>query len=117
MVAWPASLPQKLMRAGFSEAPANTLLRTEMDAGPGKVRRRNTAGIRPVQGKITVTKAQLTTFKTFYNDTIQGGALRFNWDEPLDDTASVEMRFTKEPSWSELGPDVFQISLELEILP
>lgn len=117
MATWPATLPQKLNRARYSESPAMTTIRTSMDAGPDKVRRRFTAGVRPVQGQILLTETQLDTFKTFYNTTLQGGALRFDWDEPLDDTTAVEMRFTSEPTWTELGPDVYQVRLELEILP
>ncbi len=43
---WPPSLPQRPLAQGFSEQAPDTLIRTQMEAGPPKVRRRFTAGIR-----------------------------------------------------------------------
>lgn len=117
MADWPVTLPQILLLNGYAEAPANTALRTTMDAGPAKVRRRFTAGVRPISGQILVTGVQLETLKTFYNITIQSGALRFNWVEPLDGVTSVEMRFTAEPNWVPISGIKLQVSLDLEILP
>ena len=81
--AWDASLPQRLIIKSYAESPADVLVRTSMDFGPAKVRRRGTAGPRPVSGSIIVTAAQLATFKTFFNTTLSGGALRFRWRDPL----------------------------------
>lgn len=114
---WPITLPQALLINGYAEAPANTSLRTAMDAGPAKVRRRFTAGVRPISGQIIVTTAQLAILKTFYNITSQSGALRFNWNDPLDSTTGVEMRFAAEPNWVPISGSKFQVSLDLEILP
>jgi len=80
---WPASLPQRLLIKSYSESPADVLLRTSMDFGPAKVRRRGTAGPRPVSGSIIVTAAELATFKTFFNTTLLGGSLRFRWRDPI----------------------------------
>lgn len=115
--AWDASLPQRLLVKSYSESPADVLLRTSMDFGPAKVRRRGTAGPRPVSGSIIVTAAELATFKTFFNTTLLGGSLRFSWVDPVDGTTTTEMRITKNPSWQALSGDLFEIALELEILP
>ena len=85
--AWDASLPQRLLVKSYSESPADVLLRTSMDFGPAKVRRRGTAGPRPVSGSIIVTAAELATFKTFFNTTLLGGSLRFRWCDPIYGTS------------------------------
>ena len=115
MADWPETLPQALLIEGYSEAPANTLVRTSMESGPAKVRRRATAAIRPVKGTLVLTAAELAYLKNFYNTTLLGGALRFNWVDPLTE-AAVEMRFTETPTW--IAQDgLYKVSLGLEILP
>jgi len=113
---WPATLPQCLEVAGYGTAMADTMLRTAMDAGPAKVRRRFTAGVRPVVGRITVTAAQLATLKTFFTDSTLSGAIRFAWTDPETGDA-VEMRFTQPPSWTAYGASQYLVALGLEILP
>ena len=116
MSEWPATLPQNLLIDGFSKSPANLMIRSQMDAGPAKVRRRFTAGVKPIQGEIKLTEAQLDTFKTFFNDTLIGGTLRFDWIDPDDGTTEVEMRFVEPPVWTREG-DLFVVEMSLEIMP
>ena len=113
--AWPVSLPQKLLISGAGGAPPDIALRSAVDAGPAKVRRRFTAGIEPVKGEMLLTYAQWSTFQTFYNATTLGGSLRFSWAHPLT-SAAVEMRFTSAPAWAADGR-LIKLSLSLEILP
>lgn len=87
-----------------------------MDAGPNKVRRRFTAGVKPVQGSILVNTSQLSTFKSFYNDLLVGGSIRFQWYNP-DDGETVEMRFVEPPSWSAESHEHFMVEMSLEIMP
>jgi hypothetical protein len=82
MILWPEVLPQYLQVSGFSEQLADQLIRTQMDAGPAKARRRFTAAPRPLTGDIIVTAAQLAFFRTWYASVIMGGSLRFGWVEP-----------------------------------
>jgi len=115
--AWPATLPQVIWAEGFGESPADVLLRTSMDVGPAKVRRRSTAGVRPVTGKLKVTSAELDTFLVFYVTTLLNGSLRFSWTEPRDGTTPVEMRFAELPEISAIEPGIYETGLKLEILP
>ena len=114
---WPVTLTQTLLVDGFEGSSPDLLLRSSMDAGPAKVRRRATAGARPVTGKLLLTAAELSTFKTFYDETLLSGSLRFNWLDPDDGVTAVEMRFTERPSWVSLEPDEFEVSMNLEIMP
>lgn len=87
MIIWPHVLPQYLNMDSYGESAGNMMLRSGMDAGPDKVRRRFTAAPRPLQGEIIVTQAQFTFFKYWYDNVLLGGTLRFGWIEPWDDTA------------------------------
>lgn len=115
--AWPAGLPQKLFVSGYSHGFANVAIKSDMDAGPPKVRRRFTAGVEPVSGTIIVTSSQLDTLDTFYNTTTLGGTLRFSWTVPPAHYAACEMRFTDVPRWTAIDPENYEVSLALEILP
>ncbi len=92
MAFWPVELPQSLDLQGYQEAVPSTTVRTEMDQGPAKVRRRFTAAARPISGSITITAAQVATLRTFYETTTFGGAEAFDWISPIDGVV-VSMRF------------------------
>jgi len=114
--AWNVNLPQELFVAGYGQSPPAVTIKSEMDAGPAKVRRRFTAGVSPVSGTMIMTAAQLATFDTFYNDTLLGGSLRFSWTTPPAHTVACEMRFKEVPNWTKVE-DEYEVSLSLEVLP
>lgn len=114
--AWDSRLPQKMELEGYEGSLAETTIKSDPDIGPSKVRGRFTAGVKPIVGVVIMTATQFSTFETFYNSTLLGGALRFSWTEPPRHTTSCEMRFTKVPSWVALG-DHYKVNLSLEILP
>lgn len=114
---WPVTLPQLLRDEGFSEQPPDLSIRTSMSAGPAKVRRRQTATVRPFQARLTLTKAQVETLDVFYVTTLKSGSLRFDWVQPRTQAAS-DLRFTAPPRYSPASGDVlFNAELSLEILP
>jgi hypothetical protein len=113
---WPASLPQALLYEGAQEKAPNEVVRTQMDAGPPKVRRRFTAGVRGFPGQLSLTKAQVQTLDDFYLVTLQGGALKFSWRHPRTG-AAVDLRFVEPPSYSAAADDVWKAALSLELLP
>jgi hypothetical protein len=112
---WPGNLPY-IEIAGYASGMEDLLLRSPMEVGPDKVRRRNTAGVRPVNGNLTVDSAELETLRSFYKDSTLSGAIRFAWTEP-ETGNPVEMRFTSPPNWTPLGAGIYKVSLRLEILP
>jgi hypothetical protein len=113
---WPATLPQKVLQRGYEEESPNLIVRTDMDAGPAKIRRRHTAGVRPIKGKQIMTAAQVETLDEFYVDTLKGGAERFYWTSPRTG-ASVEFRFVEKPKWTKAGGGKYSVDLSLEIMP
>jgi len=115
--AWPAGLPQLVAVDGYGEAPPDTALRTGMDAGPAKVRRRSTAGIRPLSVQLDLDAAQVETLDDFYVETLRSGALSFDWAHPRTQEA-VTLRFVRPPAYRPQGSDVaWRATLQLEILP
>lgn len=117
MADWPSTIPQTLSVDGAGEAAPDTAIRSAMDVGPAKVRRRASCAVRRVTGKIVMTQDELGDFREFYDEDLLGGALRFNWVDPWDGTTAVEMRFTAPYTLSAFGQDGYEVSMELEILP
>lgn len=117
MPAWPSTLPQLVLTDGYQEQFADVVLRTEMDAGPAKQRRRLTAGVRPIRCVLLCTTAQVATLQSFYNFDLAGGALSFDWVTPRTEAAAV-LRFTAPPEIvPEPGAQYWRIGLALETLP
>lgn len=114
---WHTDLPQTLFVSGYSQTYPNVAIKSEMDAGPAKVRRRFTAGVEPVSGTMIMTAAQLATLDTFYNTTLLGGALRFSWTKPPAHSAACEMRFTEPPTWTAIDPGMYEVNMSFEVLP
>jgi len=114
--AFHADLPQKLFVAGYGQSFPAVTIKSNMDAGPAKVRRRFTAGVTPVSGTMILTAAQLVILDTFYNTTLLGGSLRFSWTKPPAHTVACEMRFTEVPNWTKVEEE-YEVSLSFEVLP
>lgn len=115
---WPATLPQAV-RVDYSENTGALILRTPMDAGPAKMRRR---GARP--SKMTLgffmTSAQVATLETFVLTTLKGTA-RFGFPHPRTGT-QVEARIIPADdgalySVNYLTPIEWTVSMEIEVLP
>lgn len=116
MAIWPSTLPQVAFQSmGYREMAPDIALRTQMDAGPAKVRRRFTAGVRNIDFTIPCSAAEIATLDTFYVTTLQGGVLPFDWTHPRTG-AAASFRFRGRPEYTDLGA-VFSARLELEILP
>lgn len=114
MPSWPVSLPS-LELDGYAETAPDVVLRSQMDAGPAKVRRRFTAGVRPIAGQVTLTAAQTATLDAFYVTDLAGGATPFDWTHPRTGAACV-MRFTEPPGYTPVE-QFYRATLRLEIMP
>jgi hypothetical protein len=116
---WPTSLPQEALSDGYSEAYPNNLLRSETDAGFGKVRNKGATPPFTFIVPIHFSTAQLTTFLNFHKITLRNGALRFE-HKHYRTKQTVEMRLKP------IGEDFFVIkkdgfgwkaTLKIEVLP
>ena len=117
MATWPSTLPQDLLAQGFSLTQQEQVIRTQMDAGPDFVRRRFTAASTMISGAIYADATQYATFWDFFNNTLNGGVDAFDWLHPITD-ASASFRFVGVPTVTSVAAGIlFQISMQLEILP
>jgi len=114
MANWP-SLPAPLINT-FKETVPDNILRTNMDRGVDKVRRRTTANARPIQFAMTLTEAQVSTLETFYVTTLGSGALEFTYVHPRTGD-SVSARFAAPPAYSDINGIVYRAEIQLEIIP
>lgn len=113
---WPAGLPQDVEIDGYEETSPANKLRTQMDAGPAKQRRRFTAGVRPLKVTMIMTRAQIATLDAFHDATLAGGALPFDFTHPRT-LVTTTFSFVKEPMWRPLSATTWRAAMEWEILP
>jgi len=113
--AWPNTLPNFFQVKGFIETGAVNAIRSTMDVGPDKLRRRTTTGIRNHVGNMWLTTTQYTTLRTFFEDTISFGVISFTMNDAHGTNRTF--RFIRPPRYTTIGPDNWQVKLELEELP
>lgn len=113
---WPASLPQIPHVSGYNETIKDSVIRSDMDAGPSKSRSRYTRSRRLLDMQFVLTDAQRTTFISFMT-AIKGGALPFNFKDPATGVAAA-MLMTKEVSGpSRIDVNAWRVGFQVEVLP
>lgn len=123
MATWPASLPTMPIAGGYGEKPQSQVLRSDMDAGPAKTRRRFTAGTRELTYSLRMTQDQADTFEAFFDNQIAAGALPFDIEQPRTGaTVSVLIKTGKGSPPYELTPIdsgtcQYLLSMTLEVQP
>jgi hypothetical protein len=78
MVAWPAGLLIEVVQEGtgivrLTQSP----IRTDMEDGPGRSRRRSTTTWSEVNVRLCFSHADFLVFQAFHRDTLDHGAFRF----------------------------------------
>jgi hypothetical protein len=108
-------LPQH-PETGYEDMQPDVVLRSQMDTGPAKSRRRFTAGPRPMKFQIYLQGTEVDTFVTFMETTLVGGAKAFDWVHPRTGAAAT-YRLTKPYVLRHGAGPIHVATLELEILP
>ena len=116
MPAWPGSLPTEPLVKGYQEGREDTKIRSPMDYGPAKVRRRTTAAVTKFVAGFILDDTDLATFETFYITTLNDGSLSFTWTHPRTG-AAITVRFVKSYSIEAVGNSLYKAAAEMEILP
>lgn len=115
---WPSTLPQK-PNTNYSETAGVIVLRTPVDAGPAKMRRRGKRS-ETLQLTFDMSTAQVETLDTFIKETIRGTA-RFGFAHPrLGTTVEARIIPQQDGSMYTVGyilPEFWSISLQMEVLP
>ena len=73
MPSWPATLPAPMV-AGYALNPVDMTARTEMEAGPARVRRRSSARVDMVPVRWSMTDAQMAIFRAWFDAPFLGNA-------------------------------------------
>jgi len=113
-ITWPELLPSTLLINGLSKQPQTSVIRTSMDAGPKKARRRYTARAVKFSGRMIFEPAELAVFEQFFHTVLADGVLRFNFTDPTT-LEAAEFRFAADYSVSAVE-GLFEVSMELERL-
>ena len=79
---WPTSLPQKPLVDGYKRTLPNNLIRSSMDTGSDKVRKRGRFKPQLINCSYVLTNAQRNELERFVKDDIAEGAICFNWPHP-----------------------------------
>lgn len=116
MQTWPVSLQDKFNVDNFSVKLGNTTVRSEMDVGPDKVRRRFTDAVDIYTASIDMDIDQYSDLKQFFENTLGGGSLTFAFVNPLTNTTD-EFRFIDPPDVRPIGGRFFKVSMNLERMP
>jgi len=111
---WPELLPSGALEEGFSKRPQSNVIRTAMDAGPKKARRRYTARTVKYAVKQVFDAGELAVFEQFYHTALADGVLRFNFADPVS-LETAEFRFTEDYTVNTVD-GLFEVTMPLERL-
>jgi len=117
-ITWPASLPQEFHQQNFQITPPQGAIRTDMETGKAYQRRRFTAAVQPVRGKMWLDATQYSTLLSFWENTTAMGALEFSWVHPVTGNAAV-LRFiaNEPPNITTIAGDLYEVQINAEIIP
>ena len=114
---WPSTLPQRFLAADYSDTLPDNVIKTQMDSGPPKRRRKTTANIRIISGSMIMTTAQWNSLVTFFQDTLNE-TLPFNLPEPGNDEGGLlNVVFSGPPQRQYFGPGRWHVALRFEVQP
>lgn len=116
-IVWPPSLPNAF-EIGVRDQSQMGFLRTPMEAGPTKQRRRFSSTTRRLIGKIHLDEMERETFDLFYRNTIAEGSLCFNFPDPSTNQV-ILCRFIEPPTFVGLrggasGGELWEMQFALE---
>jgi len=74
---WPAALPCRLQRDGYTETVPEGRAFAKMSSGPSKSRLLTSAAVRPVQGSLLLSFAERATLDRFWLEDLRRGSRAF----------------------------------------
>src|SRR6266487_4561867 len=87
-ITWPF-LTSSVPTGSYQRTLPDNTIRTSMDVGPAKVRRRTAAAPAKLVGRIILQGPDRGAFETFYFNTTQSGALAFTVLDPDPNSAAL----------------------------
>lgn len=113
---WPTSLQQFFSEENFGFTIGDTTVVSDNDIGPKKRRRRFSRSVDRMTASIFLTTAQYSVFRSFFDTTLAGGVLAFEFPHPITGVLT-EFKFEPEPQIVSLGGGQFRVSFTLEVQP
>lgn len=118
MATWPTTLPAPILD-GYALDPLDQTIRTDMEFGAARTRRRSTAQNDKLNVAWIFTRAQMAAFRTWFTDAAQaaGGSA---WFDLVVDTgegaaASQSCRFSGPWKAAFRGAGIWSVSATLEV--
>jgi hypothetical protein len=113
---WPPNISEAFTSDAFTETPQEVTIRTDMDTGPPKVRRRFINPVRTYECNIVLRDAaEYQSLRDFYYITCQGGTDTISMAHPITG-AMLLFRFASAPVFTALGI-AWRAAFRLELLP
>ena len=121
---WPAGLTRTPRVSALSEEAPDVLVRSEVDVGPPKLRRRFTGDRRKFTIELDLKRSEVATFDAWFlnNSTGAGGGSRsFAWKHPRLGT-TADFRFLSVPTYRPRAPrgdgtEWWLVAFDVEMLP
>jgi hypothetical protein len=88
MAVWPSTLP-KPNPDGYEEIMPDNAIRSDMDIGPAKVRKRGTSATTKYVLSFEMDNDGVNTLETFFSTTINDGVDTFDMDDPRNGTTET----------------------------
>jgi len=115
--AWPSALPDSALVAGLRHQTGESVVRTTMEVGPRKQRKRSAAVPHAETVAILLeTDSQVEILESFYATQGAEPFTGFRWSVGSDPTA--RLRFTAPPEFAFVDKrQVWRATLSVEVLP
>lgn len=119
MATWPNTLPKPQI-SGYAISPGDQAVRTDMDVGTQRVRRRTFARNDKISASWVFTDAQMSAFRTWFDDGTTGaagGSAWFTVTLPIGTggSSAVEARFTGPFKVGAIGPLLWNVTADIEV--
>ncbi len=119
-VSWPGSLPSVEL-TGWNYQKKSGVIKSEMEVGPPKRRRRTTAQMAILSGKLLLSASQVETFRQFVETDLKGGMEVILWPEFIEgQQKEVVLSLDTNGdlySVTQTSESTFEVRLKLEVLP
>lgn len=115
MAVWPGTLPSPIV-SNYADTPVSAFIRTDMESGTARQRRRFTATPHRLTASWMLTSVQMAAFKSFFESTINFGTDWFTMS--IDVGAGItayDCRFTAPYQANFLGIGNWTVSGQIEI--
>lgn len=114
-MSYPATLPAPSIE-GFSLEPLDPVIRTDMEAGPQRRRRRYTSAPTGIGATWVLTRLQFSVFEAWHRHTLLDGSVSFSC--PLANgqgvTTWADVQFAEMWKAQRLAPNAWRVTARLE---